>query len=252
MRREHQLCLGVECAWPGTPRAAAARAPRTRLGRVRLLLVAALLALGGWQFAHGAWIQAKAWLAQVLIAQAWQRTLAGEAHARPWPWADTWPVARMSVPSLGIERYVLEGADGAAMAFGPGHLRATVLPGERGNSVIGGHRDTHLAFLRDLPVGAEIVIETRAGERLRYAVRYAQVLDRREVWIAKQEGPARLTLVTCFPFDALRAGGPQRYVVWAYAVNKSTNRGGERADRRQPSSLASIRRSPTSAARQAP
>jgi len=252
VRREHQLCLGVECAWPGTPRETAARAPRTRLGYARILLAAALLALGGWQFAHGAWIQAKAWLAQVLIARAWQRTLAGEPHARPWPWADTWPVARMSVPSLGIERYVLEGADGAAMAFGPGHLRGTVLPGGQGNSVIGGHRDTHLGFLRDLPIGSKIVVETSDGKRLRYAVRYAQVLDRRDVWIAKQEGPARLTLVTCYPFDALRAGGPQRYVVWAYAIDQLKDRGGERADRRQPSSLASIRRSPTSAARQAP
>ena len=133
-----------------------------------------------------------------------------------------------------------------------GHLRGTALPGRHGNSVISGHRDTHLAFLRDLPVGAEIDVETRDGGRLRYVVRYTQVLDRRDVWIAKQEGPTRLTLVTCYPFDALRAGGPQRYVVWAYAIDEPKNRGGERADRSQPSSLASIRRSPASAARQAP
>lgn len=231
MKREHTLCVGVECAWPGARSEAPQRPPRAGLRRLRHLLVAGLFALGGWQFAHGAWIQAKAWLAQVLIAKAWRYTLAGEAHAKPWPWADTWPVARMSVPSLGIERYVLEGADGAALAFGPGHLRGTALPGKRGNSVISGHRDTHLAFLRDLPVGAEIVVEARDGSRLRYVVRYTQVLDRRDVWIAKQEGPTRLTLVTCFPFDALRAGGPQRYVVWAYAVNHPKNRGGERADR---------------------
>ena len=97
--------------------------------------------------------------------------------------------------------------------------------------MISGHRDTHLAFLRELPVGAEIDVQAVDGSRRRYVVRYTQVLDRRDVWIAKQEGPTRLTLVTCFPFDALRAGGPQRYVVWAYAVNEPTNRGGERADR---------------------
>ena len=231
MRPEQALCLGVESAWPGAYGEAPGRPPHTVLARAKLLLVAILFALGGWQFAHGAWIQAKAWLAQALIAQAWQRTLAGEAHAKPWPWADTWPVARLSVPSLGIERYVLEGANGAAMAFGPGHLRGTALPGAQGNSVISGHRDTHLAFLRELPVGAEIDVQAVDGSRRRYVVRYTQVLDRRDVWIAKQEGPTRLTLVTCFPFDALRAGGPQRYVVWAYAVNEPTNRGGERADR---------------------
>lgn len=249
MTRERELCLGVECAWPGGRGESAPRAPA---GRARIVLIATLLALGGWQFAHGAWIQAKAWLAQMLIAQAWQRTLAGEPRVKPWPWADTWPVARMSVPSLGIERYVLEGADGAAMAFGPGHLRGTALPGRRGNSVIGGHRDTHLAFLRDLPVGAEILVETADGKRLRYAVRRTKVVDRGDLWVTRQQGPTRLTLVTCFPFDALRAGGAQRYVVSAYAIDELKDRGGERADRRRPSSLASIRRSPTSAGRQAP
>jgi sortase A len=230
MKRECELCIGVQCAWPPAP-APVAHRPSSTQRRFRLALAIALLALGGWQFGRGAWIQAKAWLAQVLIAQAWQRTLAGEARAKPWPWADTWPVARLSVPSLGIERYVLEGADGAAMAFGPGHLRGTALPGAAGNSVIGGHRDTHLAFLRRLAPGTGILIETRDGHRLHYAVRYMQVLDRRDVWVAKQEGPARLTLVTCFPFDALRAGGAQRYVVWAYAVDEPRNRGRERADR---------------------
>lgn len=249
MTREREHCLGVECAWPDRRGEAA---PRLRPGRTRIALVATLLAIGSWQFAHGAWIQAKAWLAQILIARAWQRTLASEPHVKPWPWADTWPVARMSVPSLGIERFVLEGADGAAMAFGPGHLRGTALPGRPGNSVIAGHRDTHLAFLRDLPVGAEILIETPDGKRLRYAVRRTQVVDRGDVWVARQEGPTRLTLVTCFPFNALRAGGAQRYVVSAYAVDELKDRGGERADRRQPSSLASIRRSPASAYRQAP
>ena len=231
MKRDRELCLGVECAWPEAQSGSAATLRRRGAGRLQLILVALLLALGGWQFARGAWIQAKAWLAQVLIAQAWQRALAGERNAKPWAWADTWPVARLSIPSLGIERYVLEGSDGAALAFGPGHLHGTALPGEGGNSVIGGHRDTHLAFLRALRAGDEIVVETRDGRRLRYVVRDARVLDRRDLWIAGQEGPARLTLVTCYPFDALRAGGAQRYVVSAYAIDELKNRGGERADR---------------------
>jgi sortase A len=50
-------------------------------------------------------------------------------------------------------------------------------------------------------------------------VRDLRVLDRREVWITDQEGATRLTLVTCWPFDALRAGGPLRYVVSAYAID---------------------------------
>ncbi|HMA90204.1 MAG TPA: class GN sortase [Burkholderiales bacterium] len=227
MKRDQELCLGVECAWPESNAGTRSKS----VGRLRLVLVALLVATGGWQFARGAWIQAKAWIAQALIAQAWQRTLAGETHARPWPWADTWPVARLSVPSLGIERYVLEGADGVAMAFGPGHLAGTALPGASGNSVISGHRDTHFAFLRKLALGTKIIVQTPDGARHAYTVRRMRVLDRSDAWVAAQEGPARLTLVTCFPFDALRAGGPGRYVVWAYPIDEHKDRGGERADR---------------------
>ena len=188
----------------------------------------ALLLIGATQFGHGAWIQGKAWLAQLLIAQAWARTLAGEREVRPWPWADTWPVARLSAPSLGIERYVLAGADGSALAFGPGHLAGTPLPGASGNSVIGGHRDTHLAFLRLLQAGDQLRVERADGSQVAYRVEHASVLHKGDVWVAKQEGPDRLTLVTCFPFDALRAGGAQRYVVFAFEL---TNRGGERGTR---------------------
>ena len=61
------------------------------------------------------------------------------------------------------------------------------------------------------------MVERPDGVRVFYRVVAAEVLDRREVWVAKQEGPTRLTLVTCYPFDALSADGPLRYVVVALA-----------------------------------
>ena len=59
------------------------------------LVPAALIALGGWQVAGGVWIHAKAVLAQILLERAWQQTRDGGERVRPWPWADTWPVARL-------------------------------------------------------------------------------------------------------------------------------------------------------------
>lgn len=188
----------------------------------------AMLLLGTLQFGPGAWIQVKAWTAQVLIAQAWSRTLMGEPRAKPWPWADTWPVARLRVPSLGIERYVLAGADGSALAFGPGHLAGTPAPGSSGNSVVGGLRDTHLAFLEELQAGDIIEVERADGVRVAFRVIEGLVLHEADIWVAKQEGPTRLTLVTCYPFTALRAGSAQRYVVFAFEF---PNRGGERGMR---------------------
>ena len=47
-------------------------------------------------------INAKAARVQVLLEDAWERTRKGEAKVRPWPWADTWPVARLRVPRLDV------------------------------------------------------------------------------------------------------------------------------------------------------
>jgi len=213
------LAWGAECAWP------AQRVAPTRSWACKSLALGLFL-IGALQFGHGTWIQAKGWLAQELIARAWLRTLDGGKEVRPWPWADTWPVARLSVPALKIERYVLAGGNG--MAFGPGHFSGTPVPGAPGNSVVGGHRDTHLAFLRNVKPGDLLQVERADGEQVPYRVLDASVLDKRDLWVAKQEGPNRLTLVTCYPFDAPRAGGTQRYVVFAF---ESRNRGGERGTR---------------------
>ena len=96
-------------------------------------------------------------------------------------------------------------------------MHGTALPGTPGNSVLGGHRDTHFAFLRHLRRGDALVVERPDGARMSYRVASTDVLDRREIWVAKQDGTSRLTLVTCYPFDALMAGGPLRYVVVAIA-----------------------------------
>jgi sortase A len=209
VKSDNDLPIGVECAWPIPPKSSAA-------DRAWLAIIAILLTLGAWQAGRGLWIQAKAGVAQVLISRAWARTLAGENAVKPWPWADTWPVAKLVVPRLGIERYVLAGADGSALAFGPGHADGTARPGEQGNSVIGGHRDTHLAFLREVRPGDALIIERPDRARVTYRVGRAEILDRRDIWAMHQAGPTRLTLITCYPFDALRAGGRQRYVLLAF------------------------------------
>ncbi|MGO1080839.1 hypothetical protein ACTOWL_35275, partial [Inquilinus sp. CA228] len=93
------------------------RRPRSRF--VALLLVLAGLVLAG----QGLWIHAKAMLAQVLLDRAFAETLATGRAVKPWPWADTWPVARIDLPRLGESAIALAGASGQALAFGPGHVQ---------------------------------------------------------------------------------------------------------------------------------
>jgi sortase A len=236
-RSDRDDFLGVESAhpatlpglvWPpqrtSTPprgRSRAGRGAAARRGKWLAALAVLLLVVGAWEFGQGFYIQAKAQVAQLLIRSAWTRTLAGERQVKPWPWADTWPVARLQLADRNVDLFVLAGADGRAIAFGPGHVFGTALPGERGNSVIGGHRDTHLAFLRDVAPGTVLSVQRPDGALRWYRVKASQVLGKTETWVTRQDGPTRLTLVTCFPFDALRAGGDQRYVVFANAIERS-------------------------------
>ena len=47
-------------------------------------------------------IPIKAEAAQWLLRRAWQRIVAGDTQARPWPWADTRPAAILSIPRYHI------------------------------------------------------------------------------------------------------------------------------------------------------
>ena len=223
-RESDRIPMGVESAmpWVPVPSSESVQPPKAKSGILRKLVLALLVLLflaGLWQIGKGLYIHAKAHLAQVFVRDAWARTLAGERQVKPWQWADTWPVARLSVPGQNVDLYVLAGANGRTIAFGPGHLFGTALPGEKGNSVIGGHRDTHLAFLRDVKTGTELEVQRPDGVWRRYRVKAAEVLDQAETWVTKQDGWTRMTLITCYPFDALQAGGPLRYVVFADAID---------------------------------
>lgn len=184
----------------------------------RFLAMACLLGLAFWQLGQGAWIPAKAWLAQEMMQRAWRRAGAGESEPLPWPWADTWPVAKLSARGGEVELVVLEGGSGRTLAFGPGHLSASVLPGETGNSIIAGHRDTHFRFLQYLHAGDTLRIERADGRGHLFRVAAVDVVDARRGSILLDTETPMLSLVTCYPFDAANPGGPMRYVVTAEMI----------------------------------
>lgn len=186
-----------------------------RIRFARYWAVACLLCLGFWQLGQGAYIPAKAWLAQGLMQRAWVRTGMGQARATPWPWADTWPVARLTARSGAIDLIVLAGGSGRTLAFGPGHLSASAMPGEVGNAVIGGHRDTHFRFLQSIEPGERLNLELSNGRKHVYEVVAVDIVDSRKGALRLDTDDAMLSLVTCYPFAAREAGGPLRYVVTA-------------------------------------
>ena len=177
-----------------------------------------LLALGGLiLFGQGAYIHAKARLAQVLLERAFNETIATGHPTKPWSWADTWPVARIEVPRLAAHAIVLAGGSGQALAFGPGHLERTPEAGEPGTAVYAAHRDTHFAFLRQVEAGDEIIVTRRDGATARFRATHMEVVR----WDSSGIDPAapgrHLALVTCWPLDSA-IPGPLRYVVYADLV----------------------------------
>ncbi|ABS63908.1 sortase family protein [Parvibaculum lavamentivorans DS-1] len=171
------------------------------------------LGFGTWQLGHGLYINAKAQLAQVLLERAWQMTLADGKPHKAWPWADTWPVAKLEIPSLGLTQIVLSNASGEALAFGPGHLVGSPQPGRGGMTVIAGHRDTHFSFLSGLKNDDHVIVSTADGVSHRYIVGQSEILDSGLVRIDPFSRPG-IAFVTCYPFDS-KEQGPLRYVVFA-------------------------------------
>ncbi len=187
----------------------------------RRLLPAALsllfLLLACWQIGEAGYIRAKAELAPVLLQRSGEEAVESGGRVRPWPWADTWPVARMRVRRLGVDQVVLAGASGRTLAFGPGWMEGTAGFTATGNSVVSGHRDTHFAFLQALRPGDLIEVTPRGGGEIRYAVLELSVVDQEALWVLDQGQPG-LTLITCYPFDAIAPGGRERLVVVAEPV----------------------------------
>ena len=185
-----------------------------RPSRVPPAAAAILALLGVVLFGQGAWIHAKARLAQALLDSAFGTSLATGQAVKPWSWADTWPVARIEVPRLHKSAIVLEGSSGQALAFGPGHVERTPAAGEPGTAVYAAHRDTHFAFLGEVRIGDDILVTRRDGAVLRFRVTGTSVARWDESGIDPDADGRRLVLATCWPLDA-KFSGPLRYLVQA-------------------------------------
>jgi len=184
----------------------------------RRTLTPILLALLGLiLFGQGAYIHAKALLAQVLLERAFDQTIATGQRTKPWSWADTWPVARIDVKRIGASAIVLAGSSGQALAFGPGHVELTADAGERGVAVYSAHRDTHFAFLRNVKIGDEIDITRDDGRMFRYRADGSSVVRFDASGIDTLADGYELVLSTCWPFDALTSG-PLRYLLHATLI----------------------------------
>jgi sortase A len=186
----------------------------------RIFLIALLALTGLVLIGQGAFIHAKAMVAQVLLQRAFTETIKTGHTVKPWSWADTWPVARIEVPRIGASAIVLEGSSGQALAFGPGHVELSSEAGEPGVVVYSAHRDTHFRFLKDVKVNDLISVTRRDGQVFFYRVTHTSIVRFDNTGIDPRADGRQLILSTCWPFDAATPG-PMRYLVHAEMVDES-------------------------------
>jgi sortase A len=122
-------------------------------------------------------------------------------------------VAKLEIPAIGVDAFVLEGTERETLDRAPGHYEETPLPGEEGNSAIAGHRTMHgrvFHDLDDLEPGDDIVTHTHAGRAV-YRVVDVSVVAPTALEVVAPTDESRLTLTTCHPKGSAR----QRLVVAA-------------------------------------
>lgn len=125
------------------------------------------------------------------------------------------------IGSLTIERIdatipIFHGTDEDELAKGIGHFADSVLPGEKDNSVLSGHRDTVFRRLGEVKLGDNLVVTT-ASNSFTYKIRKIRIVDEDDRTVIVPRPRATLTVSTCYPFDFI-GSAPERYILEAYLV----------------------------------
>lgn len=113
------------------------------------------------------------------------------------------PIARLEIPAIGVDQFVVTGVSWKALMKGPGLYPHSPLPGQAGNASIAGHRTTFGSpFLRidELKPGDEIRVETKQGN-FTYKVAWTKIIRPNNMTVLANDPKVKssLTLISCHP-----------------------------------------------------
>ncbi|RIW31826.1 class D sortase [Bacillus salacetis] len=122
----------------------------------------------------------------------------------------------MEIPKLEQSLAIFHGANEDELEKGVGHYQGSVLPGEKDNSVLSGHRDSVFRELGEVEIGDELIVTTSAGE-FTYKVGKIRIVEKDDRTIIVPKPRATLTVSTCYPFRYI-GPAPQRFILTATLV----------------------------------
>jgi len=125
-------------------------------------------------------------------------------------------LGKIEIPRIGVTAIVREGTDDATLSLAVGHVLGTARPGEKGNAVLAGHRDTFFRELRNIRLDDTVrfVVPAHSYE---YRVVWTQVVAPDELSVLDAGEGEELTLVTCYPFYYI-GRAPSRFIVRAARI----------------------------------
>ncbi len=193
---------------------------RRHASAILIVLGALLLAYVGLQYSQMYWSQRQ-------LQSEWAREQQRQAQQPGNDTAATRSVAlkddgltRLSIPSISLDAVVVEGTSNRALLLGPGHLADTPAPGDAGNSVISGHRDTFFRHIHELEKGDQILVQ-RSGRMFHYEVTGKHIVQPTDISVLKPSKDTQLTLITCYPTYYI-GPAPERLVVTSRLIDDST------------------------------
>ena len=119
--------------------------------------------------------------------------------------------ATLKIDSVNLKHRIIHGDGDLELKKGIGHYAGSTLPGEGGNVVLSGHRDTVFRPLQDIKIGDEVDIETDYG-LYKYKVVKTRVTDPKDNTVTMPTDKEKLTMYTCYPFNYV-GRAPNRFVV---------------------------------------
>jgi sortase A len=140
----------------------------------------------------------KMYLSQKNLEAQWEDQAAALNASNHLPLAPEQMLTRLLVPRIGIDAIVVEGASRKELSEGPGHMKQTAQPGETGNAVITGHRDTFFRHIYELTKGDHIQVQ-RNGRTFVYEVTSRKIVMPEDVSVIDPTKDPELTLITCYP-----------------------------------------------------
>lgn len=123
----------------------------------------------------------------------------------------------VEIDRLGLAVLVRASTNSADLDKGAGWISGSALPGDAGNVAIAGHRDTFFRRLREVQLGDQVRLQSPSGLK-QYKVTEIMIVEPSDTRVLRPTRDSVLTLVTCYPFDAI-GSAPKRYIVRAASTS---------------------------------